>query len=137
MIVAGKATMYRTLLVKLKSRKRLPTKAQASDAMLSSMHLAGPVSAAADKCLMYATIPMRILDAGSSIVCHGPSNCQRSSPGHHQCCNREHICHGRERSRDEGNSGRSKPPVTVASISPKVVRKTLQHSRRIIIVHRP
>lgn len=39
MMVAGNATIYRTLLVKLKSRNRFPTKPQTKEAMFKAKHL--------------------------------------------------------------------------------------------------
>jgi hypothetical protein len=87
MIVAGRATMYRTLLVKLKSRNRLPTKAKTRDAMLSAVHLITLVSAPTNKPIFFGTLPVGVVDAYSGVVCRDPRSRHFGSPGNHQRCN--------------------------------------------------
>jgi hypothetical protein len=74
--------------VKLKSRNRLPTKAQTRDAMLSAVHLITLVSVPTKKCRFFGTLPVGVLDAyNSGVVCRDPSSCYFVSPVNHQRCN--------------------------------------------------
>lgn len=116
-IVIGNAMMYRTAFVKLKSRKILPSTPHTREAIFNAIHLSESVCCFRLCPSIQRNSPVGVVKTRRIILLGRTRICDIHPPCGDQGGDRHDIGHWPRGCGNEGNSGRSEPPVSISHIS--------------------